>query len=127
MHASRWIPAIVTILLAGCQTWGPTWSELSGDRYTRIDPDRRPAILVRVGDESIGMITPYRVAPGTYRVVVQAPPRDRFTGSEKALMLDIAPCRRYYINAQFENRVGPEWAPVIDHVETIVGCRAATG
>ena len=49
MRSIRWIAAVATALLAGCQTWGPTWSELSGDRYTRIDPDRRPAILVRVG------------------------------------------------------------------------------
>ena len=70
------------MLVAGCQTWGPTWSELSGDRYTRIDPDRQSAILIRAGDESIGTVTPYKVAPGSYRVVVQAPPWRGFTGSE---------------------------------------------
>ena len=127
MRMTRWSIAVAAVVQAGCQAWGPTWSELSGDRYTRIDPDRRPAILVRVGTESIGTITPYHVAPGTYRVIVQAPPRNRFSGSEKAFTLDIEPCRRYYINAQFDNRVGPEWTPVIDHVETIAGCRSATG
>ena len=25
----------IMLLVAGCQTWGPTWSELSGARYTR--------------------------------------------------------------------------------------------
>jgi hypothetical protein len=127
MRSIRWMTAVATVLLAGCQTWGPTWSELSGDRYTRIDPDRRPAILIRVGDESIGTVTPYKVAPGTYRVVVQAPPWRGFRGSEKSLTLDIAPCKRYYINAQFDNRVAPDWAPVIDQVETIAGCRTAAG
>ena len=51
MKALRCIPMAAALLAAGCQTWGPTWSEISGDRYTRIDPDRRPAFLVRVGDK----------------------------------------------------------------------------
>jgi hypothetical protein len=114
------------VLVAGCQSWGPTWSEITGDRYTRIDPDRRPAILIRVGNESIGTVMPYRVAPGTYRVVVQAPPHRGFSGSEQPMSLAIEACKRYYINAQFENRTGPQWTPVIDHVETIAGCRAST-
>ena len=127
MKAIRWIPMAAALLVAGCQTWGPTWSELTGDRYTIIDPDRRAAILVRVGDESIGTIMPYKVAPGTYEVKVQAPPWRQFTGSEKAFRLKIEPCQRYYINADFDTRTGPEWTPVIDHVEPIAGCSRATG
>ena len=37
-------------------------------------------------------------------------------------MLDAAPCKRYYINAQFANNVQPEWTPVIDYVDDIAGC-----
>ena len=51
MKTMRWIPMVATLLVAGCQTWGPTWSELTGDRYTTVDPDRRAAILERVGNE----------------------------------------------------------------------------
>lgn len=127
MKTMRWIPMVATLLVAGCQTWGPTWSELTGDRYTTVDPDRRAAILERVGNESIGTILPYKVAPGTYDVKVQSPPWRRFTGSEKTFSLKIEPCRRYYINAQFDNRVAPDWTPVIDYVETIAGCRMPTG
>jgi hypothetical protein len=127
MRSIRWIPVVASLVVAGCQTWGPTWSELSGDRCTRIDPDRRPAILERVGDESIGTVTPYKVAPGTYRVKVLSPPWRRFSGSEKEFMLDIEPCKRYYINAQFDNRVAPDWTPVIDYVETIAGCKIPAG
>ena len=127
MKAIRWIPMAAALLVAGCQTWGPTWSELTGDRYTIIDPERRAAILIRVGDESIGTIMPYKVAPGTYDVKVQAPPWRRFTGSEKTFRLKIESCLLYYINAQFDNRIATEWTPVIDHVETIAGCRITTG
>ena len=110
-------------VVSACQTWGPKWSELSGAVYTATTPDRRPAILISVGTESIGSVTPYRVAPGTYRVVLQSPVHNRFQGSEKALTLTIEPCRRYYVAAQFDNPVGPDWTPVVDYVEPIAGCR----
>jgi hypothetical protein len=114
------------LLLAACQTWGPTWSELSGARYTSVAPDRRPAILISVGSEAIGSVTPYRVAPGTYRIVVQSPVHDKFPGSTQEMTLAIEPCQRYYINAQFEDPVRPVWKPVIDYVETIAGCTTAS-
>lgn len=121
-------PAVVAaaLLLAGCQTWGPTWSELSGARYTSVAPDRRPAILISVGSEAIGSVTPYRVAPGTYPIVVQSPVHNKFSGSTQEMTLAIEPCRRYYINAQFEDPVRPVWKPVIDYVETIAGCTIAS-
>ena len=39
------------------------------------------------------------------------------------MMLDVEPCKRYYINAQFENPITPTWTPVIDYVESIAGCQ----
>ncbi len=117
---------VAVLLVAGCQTWGPTWSELSGARYTSVAPDRRAAILISVGSEAIGSVVPYRVAPGTYRVVVQSPVHNKFQGSEQEMTLAIEPCRRYYINAQFEDPVRPTWKPVIDYVEMIAGCKIPT-
>jgi hypothetical protein len=119
--------AIVAIALSGCQTWGPTWSELTGVRYTKINPDRRGAILIRAGDETISPSMPFRIAPGTYEIQVQSPVHNRFRGTIKTMTLDVEPCRRYYINAQFADSVRPEWTPVIDYVETIAGCRAQAG
>lgn len=119
--------AIAAIALSGCQTWGPTWSELTGARYTRVDPDRRAAILIRAGDETISPSMPFRIAPGTYEIQVQSPVLNRFRGTIKTMKLDIEPCRRYYINAQFADPVRPDWTPVIDYVETIAGCRAQAG
>ena len=116
--------SIATIVLAGCQTWGPTWSEISGARYTAVAPDRRAAILIRAGDESVGSVTPFRLEPGRYDIQVQSPTHNRFPGSVKTITLTVEPCRRYYINAQFSDPVRPDWTPVIDYVETIAGCRA---
>ena len=36
---------IATLVLAGCQTWSPPYSEISGVRYTRTDPDRFPTYI----------------------------------------------------------------------------------
>ena len=127
MRFEKWCLAAAAVMVTGCQTWGPTWSEVSGTRYTRIDPDREAAILISIGDQSVGSVTPYRVAPGTYRVVLQSPAHNKFTGSEKAVTLKIEPCKRYYINAQFDNPVTPAWEPVTDYVETIAGCRVSAG
>lgn len=123
MRTQGWCSLAAALAMAGCQTWGPTWSELSGARYSRVELDRRPAILIRVGDESIGSVMPYRVAPGTYRVVLQSPVHNGFRGSEQEMTFDIEPCRRYYINAQFDNPTTPAWKPVIDYVESIAGCK----
>ena len=41
------IPSMMAIfsglLLVGCQTWGPTWSEISGERYYNLTTLNRPA------------------------------------------------------------------------------------
>ena len=118
---------IAALALAGCQTWEPTWSELSGNRYTTIDPNRRDAILIRAGSESIGNVPPFKFAPGTYDIEVQSPLHNRFRGTIETIRLTLEPCRRYYINAQFEDPVRPQWNPVVDYVETIPGCRAGGG
>jgi hypothetical protein len=119
--------AIATIAIGGCQTWGPTWSELSGARYTAAIPDRRAAILIRAGNETIGPTMPFRIEPGTYDIQVQSPMHNGFRGSIETMTLNVEPCRRYYINAQFADPVRPDWEPVIDYVETIPGCRAQAG
>ena len=119
--------ALAPTLVAGCQTWGPTWSEVTGARYTAAAVDRRPTFLVQVGDKPVGAIDPFRVAPGRYDIILQAPEPGRVRGFTKTMNLVIEPCRRYYINAQFQGRTGPTWFPVIDYVEPIAGCRISAG
>ena len=41
------------------------------------------------------------------------------------MTLDLEPCKRYYLNAQFANPVAPTWTPVVDYVEPIAGCKLA--
>ena len=117
--------AALALIVAGCQTWGPTWSEVTGVRYHRAIADRWPARIVAVGNDAV-FPTPYKVAPGTYRLAVESPRHDGFPGTILEMTLNIEPCKRYYVNAQFAGPVGPDWRPVVDEVESIAGCRVTS-
>lgn len=107
------------------QKWGPTWSEVTGSRYHRTILNRRPAIIKSVdGKDYVDRIL--KIEPGKHEITVQSPRRKGFRGSDAQMQLDIAPCRRYYLNAQFESGVGVEWRPAVDYVEPIAGCKVDT-
>jgi hypothetical protein len=116
--------AILLIPVAGANAalWGPTWSELSGSQYHKAVLDRRPAIIKSVDGRSYTDRI-VKVEPGRRTVVLQSIKRKGSRGSDATLELDIAPCKRYYLNAQFASSVGPEWKPVIDYVDHITGCK----
>jgi hypothetical protein len=104
------------------EKWGPTWSEVTGYRYSKAKMHRLPAIIKSID----GQDTTFRVVkmdPGERTIVVQSPQRKGFHGSDQTLKLTIEPCKRYYINAQFESSVGPDWQAVVDYVEPIAGCK----
>jgi hypothetical protein len=119
--------ALLALLLpvtdaAAVEKWGPTWSEVTGTRYLRATMNRAPAIIKSVdGRNYTDRIV--KIEPGKRMVVVQSPARKGFQGSNKNMTMEIAPCKRYYINAQFDSSVGPEWKPVVAYVESIPGCR----
>ena len=110
--------------LGGCQTWGPTWSELTGARYNVTIVNRRPAFIDRVDDQgSFPNPNLIKIDPGEHRLVVQGPAPGWPGGPPlQVMMLDAQPCKRYYINAQFDNTITTQWTPVVDYVESISGC-----
>ena len=121
----RTLAGAIALAAMGCQTWGPTWSEVTGVRYNRAIADRWPARIVAVGDTSVFTV-PYKVAPGTYTIVVESPRHSGFAGTIQETKLAVAPCMRYYINAQFRDPAQPDWTPVIDEAEPIAGCRVTS-
>ncbi|HEY7943936.1 MAG TPA: hypothetical protein VIH15_05490 [Casimicrobiaceae bacterium] len=107
------------------EKWGPTWSEVTGSRYHRAILNRRPAIVKSVdGRDYLDRIV--KIEPGKREITVQSPSRKGFRGSDAQMQLDIAPCKRYYLNAQFASGAGVEWKPVVDYVEPIAGCKVDT-
>ena len=127
MRKSYWtlMPALAApLLLDGCQTWGPTWSEVTGQRYNVTITNRRPAIIDAVDNQgSFPDPRLIRITPGEHRLVVQGPAPGWAGGPPlHVMMLNAEPCKRYYINAQFANTITQEWTPVVDYVDTIAGC-----
>lgn len=120
------IPALAApLFLEGCQTWGPTWSEVTGRRFNVTIPNRRPAVIDRVDNQgSFPDPNLIRIEPGERRLVVQGPAPGWAGGPPLHVMiLNAEPCKRYYINAQFATTITQEWTPVIDFVEPIAGCQ----
>ena len=120
------ITAVLGLLAAGCATWGPTWSEVTGARYHHAIMDRRPAIIEKIDGNSAFAQNPIKIEPGRHSIVMQGPAPNWPGGTAlQTMTLDLEPCKRYYLNAQFANPVEPKWTPVVDYVETIAGCRIA--
>jgi hypothetical protein len=122
-------PLILLAALAatGCATYGPTWSEVSGNRYTRTTINRQPALIEKVDGHSAYASYPIKLDPGTHEIVLQGASNWPGGVALQTVTLDLHPCKRYYLNAQFEAPGQPRWTPVVDYVEDIAGCRLAGG
>jgi hypothetical protein len=108
----------------GCATYGPTWSEISGERFNVSIMNRRPTSIQTIDGYSNYVTYPVKLDPGQH-IVRLAAPAPRWPGGSdvNAMTLTLEPCMRYYLNAQFDNPLAPDWQPVIDYVEPIAGCR----
>jgi len=126
---------LAPLALPGCQTetprpataltWGSTWSEVTGNQYVGGVLFRRDAIIERIDNRGAFNSDPIRVEPGKHQVQVSAPVPGWPGGSDiKVMELELQACKRYYINAQFENNVSQNWSVVIGYVDTIAGCKA---
>src|SRR5271166_1445572 len=115
--------AAATLVVAGCQTWGPTWSEVDNRRYyDTTTMYLRPAIIESIDNQAAFAQFPIKVDPGKHVITVQGPYRQPGGGYLKTITVDMQPCKRYYIYAQFVNNVTPDFEPVVGYVEVLAGC-----
>ena len=114
----------IALGVGGCATYGPTWSEISGNRYNRTILDRQPALIANVDGASYARSAryPIKVEPGQHEILLEGVAPSWPSTPLQKLALNLEPCKRYYLNAQFDNRVQPTWTPVVDYVEPIAGC-----
>jgi hypothetical protein len=128
---NRWlagalVPAALALDAGAIEKWGPTWSEVTGNLWSRVQMNRTAAIIPQVdGKQQTNRVV--KLEPGKRTIVVRPPMRKGLTGSDVTIALDVAPCRRYYINAQFESGTGVDWQPVVARVEPIPGCKLPAG
>jgi len=116
------IASLGAIDAGAAQKWGPTWSEVTGVRYSKVKMNLEAAVISKVDGKSYTDRV-VKVAPGPREIVVRSPMRKGFSGSDETMHLDLRPCYRYYINAQFESGTGTDWQPVVTVQERIPGCK----
>jgi hypothetical protein len=66
--------ALYTVDASALEKWGPTWSEVTGARYSRVTMNRSPAIIKSIDGRNYTTRV-IKIEPGKRTVVVQAPPR----------------------------------------------------
>jgi hypothetical protein len=120
-----------SLMLAGCQSWGPTWSELMGTRYSDITSmTEMPVVVTMVDGTSPGTrpLEAIKVTPGPHKLVLQATAPPGVTGllALEQTEVDFKPCVRYYVNARFASSTSDNWRPFIDREEKIPGCQLPT-
>lgn len=117
------------LLLAGCQTWGPTWSEVTGARYDDLTSMTIGPVLINLIDGtsplSNGPRAPIKVTPGKHTMQLQAIAPGGVLGRIPLdeITVDLQPCMRYYINARFSSSTGTDWRAFVDKTEGIAGCQ----
>lgn len=117
-----------TLLLGSCQTWGPTWSEVTGVRYTAPSLGVGPVLINQIDGSNPGNTPgqPIKITPGHHTLVLQVIPPGSVAGlvNLEQTVLDAAPCKRYYINGRFAAPTGTDWKPFVDYEEQISDCQA---
>ena len=113
------------VVLAGCQTWGPTWSEVTGVKWYDNEAYRRPAIIERIAGASPLRTVVVKVEPGRRELTLRGTDPGWIDGGGRHdLVIEMLPCKRYYVNAQYQSKASPDWTPVVDYVWDIAGCKA---
>jgi len=131
-----WKMLIAAMLCAGlsaCATWAPTWSEYNGSReYARAEIHVAPTVIDAVDGQNPGprgYYGSYKVEPGQRTLSLEAPaisPGWKGGTTPQRLTLEMAPCKRYYIIAHYDNPLGTTWTPQVSYVEPIAGCMVAS-
>lgn len=123
---ARCIAAAAAVVLAGCAS-GPL-SFIEGVPLTRTDSSLYPVRIVAV-DGSMhfdGPSEPVQLSPGPRHVVLEAAPsRSARKTVLKSFILQIEPCRRYYLAAQRQSSMDADWTLVEDRKEVVAGCDEA--
>ena len=113
----------VAVFLVGCASTFPL-SYLHGDLQTRVHTDLYPVWIVSV-DGAFAIENPRAVAPGARWLVVEAEPaQGARTSDQKAVVVKVAPCTRYYFAAKRMSPMAREWELVLERTEAVSGCNA---
>ncbi|NCT83079.1 MAG: hypothetical protein GXC94_08060 [Comamonadaceae bacterium] len=95
---------------------------------TRTDTSLYPVRVVAV-DGSLhfdGPSQPVQLSPGArHLVLVAAPSHSARKTVQKSFVLQIEPCRRYYLAAKRQSSMDADWSLVEERKEVVAGCDVA--
>jgi hypothetical protein len=123
----RILPVFLLAAATGCASspYDQPYGEVRVDRTPTADPLLRPVIINRVDEKTSLEIDRAVMAPGSHKVTLDLPPRKGFhLATQENLVLDVAPCTRYYVAARLESQLLQEWKPVVRYSEPIGECAA---
>jgi hypothetical protein len=116
--------ALPLALLGACAT-SDSFSQLTGQRWSRTDINTFDVIIISVDGTSYieRPGAPVRVDPGVREIVVQGPATAGFRfGEQRTLKLDVQPCTRYFLEAKKGNSLSQDFEPRVNFTEAIGGC-----
>jgi hypothetical protein len=123
----RILPLLLLAAAAGCASspYDQPYAEVRVDRVPTVDPLLRPVIINRVDGRTSMEIDRAVMPPGSHKVTLDLPPRQGFhLATQEDLVLDVAPCTRYYVAARLEELRLQAWKPVVRYTEPIGECAA---
>ncbi|MFZ6743414.1 hypothetical protein ACO0LC_09325 [Undibacterium sp. JH2W] len=109
------------ILLTACQS--APLSFLSGHPDRHLPNHLYPVRIVSV-DQTLYFRGPVQLEPGMHRVVVELAHSGSHIPTQKAMLLDVQACTRYYIVANKASIMESKWEPMIFDSEYVGGCNS---
>lgn len=125
----KWMPLAAAAMLSCCPAWGqvefskPYGTIESGDR-SQTRKQETVAISKIDGQTTRNPRRPDPVAPGKHSVEISFTSARAVVGdSLQTIEIDVQPCKRYRVAAQYETATTGKWKPVVQSVEDIGECR----
>lgn len=115
--------AACTLALAGCAS--APMSFVDAMPTPRTDTSLYPVRVVSVDGSTQfgGFDRPVQLYPGTRRLVLEAAPGRSAKGSvQKSFVLQIEPCKRYYLAAKRQSPMDADWSLVEGQKDPVAGC-----
>jgi len=111
------------IWLQSCAATPKQFSYLDGYRWSTVEVNTFDTLIVSVDGKSYTYNSKIMVDPGPHRIVFQTAPTPGFSFSpQKELMIDIAPCTRYWFEAKKANTIAQDFEPRVNYTLPIIGC-----
>lgn len=108
--------------MAGTPPAAP-WGEITGEHTSHTLSNRAGTTIKTIDGLAVVERQP-KVRPGIHSVVAHWTPKRGVKTSDRVVRIDVKPCKRYYVNAQFASAGSSLWQAVVDRIEDIPGCKA---